>query len=568
MSVLTHLIAADVRRHRLLLAAWLVMIVATAIVDGALPVLSTDALARTVGILGSLLTLTQTLLLVVLIPAVVQTHPLVGSDAFWMTRPIPPDTLLVSKAVLLGIVTIAAPTAVEAVFMAAYSVPAGQIASVAAQTALYQTFWVVLLMTAAALTPNLTRFALVCGGALAALALLLAVEVAMLMTRMSDLPAAGGGGDTGEPTAGFVLTVLVVVVGLATLVVQFRSRSRLRSVPVGATGLLLAFAIESIWPWPVLRPPIEVPSWAHADSALHLSASAESVPIKEEMSPFSQRSVWRSARARVRLAGIEPNWSADARVLHAGLELQGGTRLDSNFSGIPVPAQFEESEEPPMRRVFRQLLGVERLADSGPPHGEPAFVFYLRDADFRRVAPATGSYRGVFEVKLTLHELEATLPLQRGATHQNGAYRLVVSGVERASTSVSILARESDATSIFDRRPTPELSLYLRNRHKSEAVAGSASDFDQGAFLSGFLPFHAGRQTSGFRARSVLIRFPPGYGDDQESLSIDDEWLEGAELVVVRTIRQGSVERRLDIMDFPLRAASNRFRRRSAEGRT
>ena len=159
-------------------------------------------------------------------------------------------------------------------------------------------------------------------------------------------------------------------------------------------------------------------------------------------------------------------------------------------------------------------------------------------------------------MRLTSHELEASLPLQRGTTHQNGAYRLVVSGVEHSSTSVSILARESDATSIFDRRPMPERSLYLRNRHKSEAVAGFASDFDQGAFLSAILPFHAGRQTSGFRARSVLIRFPPGYGDDKESLSIDDEWLDGAELVVVRTIRQGSVERPLDIVDFPLRAAS------------
>ena len=31
-------------------------------------------------------------LMLVLIPAGVQTHPLVGSDAFWMTRPIPPGT--------------------------------------------------------------------------------------------------------------------------------------------------------------------------------------------------------------------------------------------------------------------------------------------------------------------------------------------------------------------------------------------------------------------------------------------------------------------------------------------
>ena len=256
--MLTHLIAADVRHHRLLLAAWLVIVAATATVDGARPMLTDGALVRTVGVLGSLLSLTQTLLLLVLIPSVVQTHPLVGSNAFWMTRPIPPDILLVSKIVLLGAATVALPTVVESVLMAVYHVSGAQIVSVAAQTALHQTFWMILLMTAAALTPNLMRFALVCGGALVALALFLAVTVAMFMTRMNDLPLAaggGGGGGTDEPTAGFVLNVLVVVVGLATLVVQFRSRSRLRSVPVAATGLLLAFAIESMWPWPVTREP-------------------------------------------------------------------------------------------------------------------------------------------------------------------------------------------------------------------------------------------------------------------------------------------------------------------------
>ena len=556
MSMLTHLIAADVRRHRLLLAAWLAIVVANAIVGGVQPILSTDALARSVDILGTLLQLTQTLLILVLIPAVVQTHPLVGSDAFWMTRPIPPDTLLVAKVLLLGVVTVAAPTAAEAVLMAVYSVPAAQIASVAAQTALYKTFWITLLMTAAALTPNLTRFVLVCGGVLAALALYLAVTVTMFMTRMSDLPAAAGEGDVGEPTAGFALNVLVVLVCLATLVVQFRSRSRLRSVPVGVTGLVLALVIESMWPWPVLRPRLEVPSWARAEAALQLNASAESVQVNEAMSPFSQHMAWRTARARVGLAGIEPNWSANARVLQAGLRLQGGGGLDSNLSGIPVPAQFEGSEEPPMRRVFRQLLGVERLVDSASPRGELAFVFFLRDSDFRRLAPATGTYRGRFEVKLTSHELEGTLPLRSGATHQDGAYRLVVSGAEHSPTSVSILAHESDATSIFDRRPTRDHSFYLRNRRAGEALAGFARDFSEGSFLSGLLPFHAGRQTSGFRARGLVIRFPPGYGEEKESLSIDDEWLEGAELVVVRTIGQGSVERMLEIADFPLRATS------------
>jgi len=556
MSVLTHLIAADVRRHRLLLAAWLTIVVATTIVDWARPILAADSAVGTIGILGSLLWLTQLLLMVVLVPLVVQTHPLIGSDAFWMTRPIPPGTLLESKAVLLAIVIVAAPTLAEALLMAAYFVPPAQIAAVAAQTALYQAFWTVLLMTAAALTPNLTRFALVGGGALAALALLFAGMLTISMMTMEDSPPMSGGGDTGEPTSGFVLTVFAIIAGLALLVVQYRTRSRIRSVPAGAAGLFLAFFAAPAWPWPILAPRLDVPVWVAAESTLRLSASAETVEVNEWTSPFSRRSTWSLARARVRLAGIEPKWSADVVLREAALHLDGGTTLASVGSGFQSAPPIEGSEERPTRGVLRQLLGVGRLVEPFPP-GESAVVFFLRDADFRRLVPLTGTYRGRFQVRLTRHDLEATLPLQHGATHQNGAYRFVVEGVERTSASVSILARESDATSIFDRRPAPELSFYLRNRRASEAVAGFGRDPDQGFFLSGFLPFsYGGSRTSGFRARNLLIRFPPGYGDEKESFSIDDEWFEGAELVVVRAIREGSVERTLEIAGFPLRAAS------------
>ena len=143
-----------------------------------------------------------------------------------------------------------------------------------------------------------------------------------------------------------------------------------------------------------------------------------------------------------------------------------------------------------------------------------------------------------------------------GATHQDAAYRFVIQGVERSSASVSILARESDATSIFDRRPPSELSFYLRNAQASEAVAGLGRDPDEGFGPLMFLPFsfsYGASRPWGFRMRSLVVRFPENYSTDGESLSIDDAWFQGAELVIVRATRAGSVERTLEIAGFPLR---------------
>jgi hypothetical protein len=100
------------------------------------------------------------------------------------------------------------------------------------------------------------------------------------------------------------------------------------------------------------------------------------------------------------------------------------------------------------------------------------------------------------------------------------------------------------------------IAFYLRNLGAGEAVQGAAHDLGQSFLLSGFLGVHYGaEQGSGFKARGLLIRFPASYGVD-ERFSLEDDWIEGAQLVVVRSTREGSVQRTLEIADFPLRARS------------
>jgi hypothetical protein len=556
MSLLAHLLTADLRRHRVLVAFWLLVVASTVILDGVRPALATDrALRDMAALLGSLLWPAEVLLRIVMIGVVVQTHPLVGSDAFWTTRPIPPRTLLASKLVLLGMVTVVAPVFASAALMAAYGVPSGLIEKIAVETALFQTFWLVVLMAAATLTFNLTRFALLCGGALVALAVVVAATAAIMFARIDDRPTTAGTAGTEEPTAMIVFTVLAIVSAVALLAVQYRTRSRIRSVPVGAAGLVLAFVVAGAWPWPMLAQRVDVPAWATRESALRLVAPSETVEVQEELSLFSQRTAWRSARAQLRLTGVEPGWSAEVGVLDATLQLDGGARLASTVSGYPFPVRIED-EDVPTRGVVVRLLRAQRVVESFPSRVESTAVFFLRDAEFSRLAPAIGRYRGRFHVALTRHDIEARLPLRPGASHHNGAYRVVVDGVESTSSSVSILARESDASSIFDRRPAHRFDFYLRNERSGEAVPGSGQPLGEEFVFGRFLPFSidGSVQTSGFRARGLLIRFSPGRGAEDAPLYIDDRWIEEAELVVVRVTREGSVERTLEIAGFPLRA--------------
>ena len=192
MKLLLHLLAADIRRFRLMIGLWLVISAASTALDGLRPMFASEAFGMNgIDVAGDLVGLAKVLFGFVLIPLVVQTHPLVGSDAFWMTRPIPPRTLLASKLILLVAAIVVVPVACEVALMIAYKVPPQRMAAVAVQTTLWQTMYLTVVMVLAALTRNLARFALLFGGLLLALALTTVIMVTIAMARMDDAVAVG-----------------------------------------------------------------------------------------------------------------------------------------------------------------------------------------------------------------------------------------------------------------------------------------------------------------------------------------------------------------------------------------
>jgi hypothetical protein len=166
-------------------------------------------------------------------------------------------------------------------------------------------------------------------------------------------------------------------------------------------------------------------------------------------------------------------------------------------------------------------------------------------------------YRGRAVVELTREEVVATLPVQAGATFQDGPYRLVVDEVRIAPASLGIRARISDARTAFDRRPTPTYAFYLRNQQRSEAVGSSVIYLQHNTLLTRLLPglsFGNNSSSNGFSAAGQFIRFPPGYApSEKDRLDIDEAWIAGAEIVIVRATAGGSVPRALEIPEFPLR---------------
>jgi len=530
VRLLGHLIASDVRQFRLPIMAWLLTVTVVTAMTAVRSSGPDPFMANPLVVIRELLWIVQVILLVVLVPLIVQAHPLVGSDAFWMTRPIPSSTLLAAKTLLLGLLTVAAPVAAKIMLMLFHHVPAADMAGVASEWALYYAVVLVLLMGVAALTPDLWRFALACGSVLAAIALVMTVAIVIATRRFEDGPLAPGSVDHGDPTSTVVGQLALLAAVLILLIVQYRTRSRVRAIPLGVAALLLSSVVATAWPWPFLRPIIIPPAWSRDDSTLWLSADPESVVVQGEV-PFGRRASWRSTRARVTISNLPASWSATAGVSEASLDL-GSVRLTGAWSGYASAVLVGGGSIGTMPResaamaVLRDLLDVDRLFGTNLLPDE-SVVFFIRDADFKRHAPAIGHYHGRFRVSLMRHEIEAILPLQASALHENGPYRFVVDRVDRTATGVSVFGRETHAFSIFAQRLRPSFEFYVRNRRAREAVSGGQYGPTGFYLLDRLNPLGAVsvEASSAFLVRDLAMHVPPAYGRPENRIVLDNRWI-------------------------------------------
>jgi hypothetical protein len=442
----------------------------------------------------------------------------------------------------------------------------------------------------AALTANLARFAVLCGVGLVLAAVGLGMSEAVAAARATtgevaarfefisadSIPASLFVRPAMDHTAALVVAILTIGAAVASILMQYQTRLRRRSIPIGLAGLLVAVAAGISWPWALLQPNASPPDWTSAPEALQLVADPKSITTPTPSPRFrADRPQLVSTSFRVTLEALPPEWIPTATLVSASLRLPG-LQLESAQMGYPWELSTGSSEEASQQVALRQALRVARLLE--PARGDRRVeALFLRDDDVQRYAPAVGRYTARFRLALTHPEVVAAVPLKPGATGQAGALRVVVDGVSARSGGGGVrpisppgqiwngmvAIRESNATSLFDRAPASNPMYFIRNSRLGEAVRASAP-YDPGLAFPLTSLIHptalpprlfltlSDVASSGFRARSSGISFvalTTRPTDDRDAL---EAWLADAELVIIRMVDAGFVDRTLDITEFPL----------------
>jgi ABC-type transport system involved in multi-copper enzyme maturation permease subunit len=575
MNLVMHILKADLRRFFWPITLWTVLTIAATVYEGFVPRLATqDQVWPFILLSVGLLWIARMILAAAIVVQIVQAHSTIGSQAFWLTRPIPRGVLVIAKILLALGVTVGIPAVADTILMGAYDVPMTDIMKIVGEWSLTRAVGTLIVMVIAAQTRSLAQFALACGGVLAAVAVassLLAGWVGMTSrgyVGMLTLASADRAYDVNArwPDATPTLVVWVVVLAASFLALwsQYRRRLRHRSIAVQVAGFVLAGVVAITWPWPLLYAEPRIPSWAATDG-LRLAAPPQALWFDHGGFRIGNAPRWHTATAQMHVQGVASGWFASARLLR-GTVVYDGRTLESGPSPGSVVLSAARALPSTMKVALTEALDIDVVRDGFDTSSRlPVFVVNHEDLPTARTR---ASYEGAFQVDLHHLEVARVLPLTEGATFQEGAYRFRIERLEAREGGPRIAATVSTGFSLLDRQTRPHYSMYLRNPRTREAIEGhkrSATSHLRQRSLMMLGPFAPLGTRTGFFADAYEIRFASTYGAQLPSaLSpdgsfrwTDDEWLASAELVILRTTHGGRVTRTLRIPEVALNGGTN-----------
>jgi hypothetical protein len=483
-----------------------------------------------------LLLMIEVAAMVVAVATVVHRDPLVGRRAFWLTRPIPPRTLLLAKALVLSPLVIV-PLLLNAARLMAYGADVQAVAASSLQLAVSRAAWIGVTWLIAAVTASTMAFILT-GFAIWLTFVVYSVAAynfsqnfssgpPPLIVALPILPAST------NAASWFSLTAATAA-SAAILAWQYRARRR------GAAIALLALTMFALANRGLLIPQRltrarepEPPAWS---AALHVRlaehrVSAESVATREP----GRRATYFAGRLDV--IGLPAEYTATV-VPRTSRVSADGVRVDGR--GRP------KTYEPPQRRldlvlVNANLGGAQRAKPVDPPGLGNSYV-QINDA--RRLAPFLNRVVRIdaeFEIWLTRHHLFATLPLRADAAVRHGGALFAITHVRRDGHQVVARIRHA-AFPTFGRPPSPEiqLAIYEPIERAWTSISQPRSLGDQlpgfGLYLDLPLSPYSSPWASAWQSIHEVRATGPGSGDVAT-------WQRSLQLLLVESVYEGRINR-------------------------
>lgn len=473
MGRVVHLMRKDLGEHR----AWFAAFVGLVALRAALVGSGIDARVNDPNLLVSLslasflLTVLDGALVVALAVQLVQGDRLVGTTAFWLTRPVRRVDLVVAKIGTAVAALVVVPILLDVLAMILSGLSWRDAAGAMVEGAALRLAVVLPAMALASVTADLGGFVV---SAVAAFVATLAVAAAAQWFRL-DIPRSVAS----AYSATIVVAGVLIVGASAAFAHQVFTRRRLRSVSVMCGIGLLALLASNRWTTTVVSEDGTLEAGWLDPSRVTMTIT----PVEAALgrgTPGSQQ--WR-IRATYAFAGVARHVRLSPIGLNSAAVFPDGTKkaLDAGGTGFPwrlfwrVYAHGAEPVEAILGGA--RLLGVRVLAAPEIPDLERLTTLgWLGDDGYRQYVD--GRLR--FEVEATVgavgYRVGALLPLDGPATGAAGKGRFSILSANCQAGRCTAVARDVMPASLIELGPRSQVVYVLVNKARGLALLNGEQD--------------------------------------------------------------------------------------------
>jgi len=534
-----HLAWKDVRQHRAWLGAFLAIAALRALLigSGIDAYITNPNLLASLGFTYLLLCILHFALVVVVAVQVVQADRLVGTTAFWLTRPVPRRSLLAAKLATVSIVLVVVPVVFDALVLATNRMAWLDVLGAVAEGALIRLAIVLPVMTLAAITSDLAVFVV---AAVAAFFGTLALEAVfqwghMVVWSVDGVPARNW---SSAYSATLVDAAVIIACAVIALAYQVFTRRTTRTVLIVIGGVTVAALVANRWT-------SDLGLMKTGLQAGWLDPSRIVVTMK----PLAPENVSTTNRKRpwlIRASYIVTGTTANVALVPLSVTTE---TLFGDGSREPFRAEVQQRvwdmlPSPPafLRKdlVEALLVGTHLVnAVEFRPGQQMRPIASLTEEGHRKLV-----YLGAqFTVEVALggiaYHVGAVLPLEGHGSGAAGDRRVSIQSATCEIGACDVVLRDAMAGFLVDLRRPSRVEYILVNQTRGQAVWSAERDYFSRYPVFGRASFALLGEHLAVTRRALMFKAPDSMPD-----MIDARWLQEASIAAleVRDIGAFTVE--------------------------
>ena len=566
MNFIPFLFKKDLIRLKYVFLVWLVLILAQSALGIGGHILAAEIFEfqMLLPLLTKLIGFLQGLMMIVIIPLVIQDDSIVGTTAFWFTRPISRKGLLLSKACSILTVLVLPLLVAELFVLAANGASGYHLLLAVPEVVIEKLAYIIPFVILASVTTKFSRYALVgiIVVAIVVVVLILISVAGMIFPVIRQLGNQLGNAKmykiaSLEASYYVVKRLYIIMIGSLLVTHQFMTRRTARTVKLLVTAYIVMWGLTNFWNFDFLKEAAAVKSSAIKVEGVSIDFDPQYLTVSDEFRFSKSDARGKSISTKHIVSGLpEGQFAILKRIYNAKIEYPDGSILESQYvSTLKREGYYAEKFMPSIQGV----LGDVKLVNPFTDKFSYTEIFSLDGRNLHRYKNKVGTYSAKTKLDIYKYEIVSEIQLGEGMKGSFGAEQVFIYDVLKKDNAVSVVLHEKIINLLFDRRVKKvsrvdmSRNMYseynpvylLVNKERREAFLPEAGSNINANLMDALGPMR-------LRTRSKLFDFTDINSRNDILPKIDDEWLADAELVRMNAVLTGTAEIDFTVEDFSL----------------